>query len=199
MPKSKKQSIDPEDLLTAEFEYIAQTAEQANEDRTSVISFFLIAVGSPLAALFSTEALKLEIESKSVSFLFSGLFFILTFLGTSTILQLARLRGAWYESMLAMNHMKEFLIKNSDFDISGAFLWRATTAPKRFKINSVNFYQAAEVAILSGLLFAACIFFLLQGLNGTTESSQNIILGLSIVLGLLNIWFQINLYRRFVN
>jgi len=194
MPKEKVIPVGTDELLAAEYNYIAQTATQANEDRTSVISFFLIAVGSPLAAFFSTEMLG---SSDLVTYgLFSGLFFILTVLGTTTILQLARLRAAWYESMLAMNHMKEFLIKNSELDISDAFRWRATTAPPRFKINSVSFYQAVEVAILSGLLFAAFVFFLLSGLQA---SSPNLIWILSTGLGLLNIWFQIDLYRRSVN
>jgi inner membrane protein involved in colicin E2 resistance len=114
-------------------------------------------------------------------------------LGTTTILQLSRLRAAWYESMLAMNQMKDFVIRNSSIDIEGAFRWRATTAPSKFKINSVSFYQAVEVAILSGLLFGAFIFFLLDVLK---VSNPFIVWGASIGLGLLNIWFQIYLYRQ---
>ena len=194
-PKKEALSIDPEDMLSAEFAYIAETAAQAHEDRTSVISFFLIAVGSPLAAFFSTELLGSSNFVVTYG-LFSGLFFVLTVVGTTTILQLARLRAAWYESMLAMNHMKEFIIQHSEFDISGAFRWRVSTAPEKFNVNSVNFYQAIEVAILSGLLFAACIFFLLNGLR---VSNQVLIWILSVGLGTLNIWFQMILYRRFVN
>lgn len=193
MPKLKEHFIEPEDILSAEFAYIAETANQANEDRATVVSFFLIAVGSPLAAFFTTDLLG---SSDQIIYnLFSGLFFILTVLGTTTILQLARLRAAWYESMMAMNQMKEFLINKSELDISGAFRWRAGTAPPKFKVNSVGFYQALEVAILSGLLFGAFIFFLLNGLQ---VPNLKMIRGLSIGLGLLNIVFQLYLYRRFV-
>jgi len=163
MPENNKPTIPAEEILTAEFEYIAHTASQANDDRSGVVSFFVIAVGSPLAAFLSTTQTGVSPEYSSL--LYSGLFFILSVLGLTTTLQLARLRAAWYESMLAMNHMKEFLIKNSDSDISGAFRWTFQSAPAKFKPNSVSFYQALEVAILSGMLFGAFLFFLLRSLN----------------------------------
>ena len=196
MSETTNKYINPEELLSVEYEYIAQTASQANEDRATVVSFFLIAVGSPLAALFSTNLISGDITDFTFPyFLFSGLFFFLTLLSTTTILQLARLRAAWYESMLAMNHMKEFLIQNTELDVSGAFRWRMTTAPAKFKVNSVNFYQVIEVAILSGLLFGLCIFFMLIGLN---VPNSIIVLCVSVILGALNIWFQVELFRRFV-
>src|SRR5262245_44583111 len=126
MQSNNKPIISAEEILTAEFEYIAHTASQANDDRSSVVSFFIIAVGSPLAAFFSTGITDLSNQSEFI--LFTGLFFILSVLGTTTILQLARLRSAWHESVLAMNHMKEFLVKNSDSDISGAFRWTFQSA-----------------------------------------------------------------------
>jgi hypothetical protein len=189
MQVDNKPSISAEDILTAEFEYIAHTASQANDDRSSVVSFFIIAVGSPLAAFFSTE----QLPSPTTNILFTGLFLILAVLGTTTILQLARLRGAWYESMLAMNHMKEFLVKNSDSDISGAFRWTFQSAPAKFKPNSVSFYQALEVAILAGLLFGAFVFFLLHSLQMSNESNIWLI---SAILGILFTGFQIYLYRQ---
>jgi hypothetical protein len=187
-----KPTISAEEILTAEFEYIAHTASQANDDRSSVVSFFIIAVGSPLAAFFSTDLA--ETPEKTAYVLFAGLFLILSILGTTTLLQLARLRGAWYESMLAMNHMKEFLIKNSDSDISGAFRWTIQSAPAKFKLNSVSFYQALEVAILAGLLFGAFIFFLLHSL--WSNPNEFIIWLVSAIFGIVFAVSQIALYRR---
>ena len=163
MSDDNRPTISAEEILTAEFEYIAHTASQANDDRSGVVSFFVIAVGSPLAAFLSTTQSGISPEYSSI--LYSGLFFILSILGLTTILQLARLRGAWYESMLAMNHMKEFLVKNSDSDISGAFRWTFQSAPAKFKPNSVSFYQALQVAILSGMLFGAFLYFMLRTLG----------------------------------
>jgi hypothetical protein len=192
MPKEKP-TISAEEILTAEFEYIAHTASQANDDRSSVVSFFIIAVGSPLAAFFSTDLAQIPEHTSYI--LFTGLFLILAMLGTTTTLQLARLRAAWYESMLAMNHMKEFLVKNSDSDISGAFRWTFHTAPAKFKPNSVSFYQTLEVAILSGLLFGAFVFFLL---NSFGMRNDLVIWLIASILGILFAGFQIYLYRRFL-
>ena len=191
MQESNKPTISAEEILTAEFEYIAQTASQANDDRSGVVSFFVIAVGSPLAAFFSTDLTKMSEQNAYI--LFTGLFFILVVLGTTTILQLARLRAAWYESMLAMNHMKQFLIENSDSDISGAFLWTFASAPAKFKLNSVSFYQALEVAILAGILFGAFVFFLLNSFRMPNDFTIWLIAALAAVVfsGM-----QILLYRR---
>ena len=49
MQKQKSQPIATDQFLTEEYEYIAQTAAQANEDRARVSSFYLIAVGSLIA------------------------------------------------------------------------------------------------------------------------------------------------------
>ena len=193
MEGHNKPNISADEILTAEFAYIAHTASQANDDRSSVVSFFIIAVGSPLAAFFSTGV----IDSPPETFyaLFTGLFLILSVLGTTTILQLARLRGAWYESMLAMNHMKEFLVNNSSSDISGAFRWTLNTAPARFKLNSVSFYQALEVAILAGLLFGAFVYFLMRSLwlNNPNEFRIWLVSALFAVVFAIS---QIFLYRR---
>jgi hypothetical protein len=193
MKDSSKPTLSAEEILTAEFEYIAHTASQANDDRSSVVSFFVIAVGSPLAAFFSTGITDMPNQNQFI--LFTGLFLILSILGTTTILQLARLRGAWYESMLAMNHMKEFLIKNSDSDISGAFRWTFNTAPAKFKPNSISFYQALEVAILAGLLFGAFVFFLLHSL-WLTNPNEFLIWRVSALGSVLFAGAQIYLYRR---
>ncbi len=46
-----KPKLNVEDILKAEFEYIAHTAFQANEDRARVSSFYFVSVGSVVAAI----------------------------------------------------------------------------------------------------------------------------------------------------
>src|SRR5436309_9614593 len=86
--------VEFDELLAAEFDYIAQTAIQAHEDRARVSSFYLIAVGSLVAAMFGTQFFDLNSPSRTINIMFSGLFGLLTLLGTSTVMQLARLRTA---------------------------------------------------------------------------------------------------------
>ena len=152
------------EILAEEYEYIAGTASQANEDRARVASFYLLAVGSLVAALFSTQFLAQNADMGTLSLLFCGLFLVLTLLGTLTVLQLARLRGAWYESITAMNQIKEYVISR-DKDLAKAIRWRPQSMPPLYKTNSISYHQTLEVALLSGLTFGASIYFFQIGIN----------------------------------
>ena len=164
MPKPDPLKLDPNEILTAEFEYIAQTAFQANEDRARVASFYLASVGSFIAAIFGTQFLDKSFNPEIVHFGFSGLFALLTVLGTLTIIQLSRLRSAWHESAQAMNQVKEFYIAKFP-EMREAIRWRMETIPPKFKKDSMAHLLAIQVSILSGLTFGAAAFFLLWGLD----------------------------------
>src|SRR4030095_12621859 len=110
MPGDEPLPVEFDELLAAEFDYIAQTAAQATEDRARVSSFYLIAVVSLIAAMFGTQFLGMQSLPTTINLMFSGLFLLLTLLGTSTIMQLARLRAAWYASILAMNPLKDYML-----------------------------------------------------------------------------------------
>ena len=184
--------LDPTEILQAEFEYIAQTATQANEDRAKVASFYFVTVGSLMAAILGTQFLSQEGESLKGVFLgFSVLFVFLTLLGYFTLLQLARLRTAWLDSARAMNQIKEYCIEHSEGALAEAFRWREKTLPKAFKINSVANYLAVEVALLSGLIFGVAVYFFQRGI-GYTNVLWILTIGLGIIMGLL----QFFRYRR---
>ena len=161
MPENEPLPLEFDELLAAEYAYIAQTANQAHEDRARVSSFYLIAVGSLIAALFGAQLFEQEFSSPTVYLMFSGLFILLTLLGTSTIMQLARLRAAWYESAQAMNQLKDFMVSQNE-SLAKAFRWKSSTLPPKYKTNSVSYYQAVEVALIGGLMFGAATFFLQQ-------------------------------------
>ncbi|MEO5887697.1 MAG: hypothetical protein ABIQ77_08545, partial [Anaerolineales bacterium] len=74
MPTRKPPPLDFDELLAAEYDYIAQTASQAHEDRARVSSFYLIAVGSLVAALFSTQLFEPDSFTQTVKIMFGGLF-----------------------------------------------------------------------------------------------------------------------------
>ena len=161
MVKDLTPPVELDELLAAEYNYIAQTANQANEDRARVASFYLIAVGSLLAALFSTQLFEPEKFTQAVKLLFCVLFTFLTLLGSSTVMQLGRLRNSWHQSMLAMNHIKDFAIRERP-ELEKAFLWKTSTLPPRYKKSSISYFQALEVALISGLMFGAAAFFFQQ-------------------------------------
>jgi hypothetical protein len=162
MPSKLKPNAD--DILRAEYDYIASTVFQANEDRSRVTSFYFVSVGSLVAAIlgsiFSTNDLK------SVSLAFCGLFVVLTILGALTLAQLARLRSAWHESAEAMNHIKEYYIQHNK-EIEPAFKWRANTLPSTDKPYSIANLMAVEVAFLGAITAAAGMYFLLVPLGVT--------------------------------
>src|SRR5688500_6718537 len=150
MPKNIAPHVELDELLASEYEYITHTANQANEDRARVSSFYLIAVGSLLAAIFGTQLFDPKFFTNTVKLMFSALFVLLTLLGTSTIMQLARLRAAWYESAEAMNQLKDFMVSQNE-SLAKAFRWKSSTLPPKYKTNSVSYYQAIEVALIGGL------------------------------------------------
>jgi len=191
MSKDEPIPIDFDELLAAEFDYIAQTAAQANEDRARVSSFYLIAVGSLVAALFGTQFFDPNFFSLTVDLMFSGLFVLLTLLGTSTIMQLARLRAAWYESMLAMNQLKDYMMSENQ-SLVKAFRWKTSTLPSKYKTGSVSYYQAIEVALISGLMFGAATVFLQQAFFSIGLLHWII----SVLMGALTIYLQLLIYKR---
>lgn len=191
MPDDQPLPLEFDELLAAEYDYIAQTATQAHEDRARVSSFYLIAVGSLLAAMFGTQIFDPGFYSQTVNLMFSGLFLLLTFLGTSTVLQLARLRAAWYESAQAMNQLKDFMMSQNE-RLAKAFRWTTQTLPPKFKTSSVSYYQAIEVALIGGLMFGAATFFLQQAFF--RPSVLNWII--SIIAGLSIVYLQLDLYKR---
>ena len=158
-PQDPAPAVEFDELLAAEFDYIAQTAIQAHEDRARVSSFYLIAVGSLVAAMFGTQFFDLNSPSQTVNLMLSGLFALLTLQGTFTVLQLARLRSAWHESALAMNQLKEYMIER-DKTLAGAFRWQTGTLPPKEKQDSISYFQALETALIGGLMLGAAVFFL---------------------------------------
>lgn len=194
MPKTGKLPVELDELLAAEYSYIAQTATQANEDRARVSTFYLLAVGSLLAALFGTQLFDAGHFTATVKLMFSGLFTALTLLGASTVMQLARLRAAWYESMLAMNQIKDFAMSQNP-ELVRAFRWKTATLPAKFKTRSVSYYQAIQVAMISGLMFGAAVFFLQQAYFEVTPLTWLV----ASVLGLLAVYIQLAVYRIVIN
>ncbi|MBI5962757.1 MAG: hypothetical protein HY863_04730 [Chloroflexi bacterium] len=185
MPKLKPDpALNPEDLLAAEYEYIANTVFQANEDRSRVASFYFVSVGSIVAAILGTQFATDNL--KSVSPAFAILFLFLTILGALTIAQLARLRAAWHESVQAMNQLKDFYIKAHP-EIKSAFKWRGTTIPPTDKPFSIANLIAVEVTLLGAITTAVAVYFILFTF-GNIMLWGWVLIFISFVIGIILQW-----------
>lgn len=143
-------------IIAAEFDYIAQAAFQANEDRARAWQYFFVTFATLIAALLSTQVETAA--QRQLYITFALIFVLLSALGLITILQLVRLRQAWLESVRAMNQIKEHLIAG-DPSLAAYFRWRNATIPTAFKWHSFGFLQALSVALLSGLALGAAVAF----------------------------------------
>ncbi len=188
MPEEKP-TLNPDDILIAEFEYIAATATQANEDRSKVASFYLVSFGSFIAALLTTQLGDSQYPVALIQGSFTGLFIVLALLGLLTIIQLARLRMAWLESVRALNQIKEYYCSRMEvIKLSRAFRFTDKAMPKAFKVNSVAFIMIVEVAVLAGFAAGAAVLFGLQ-IIGQQSWLWPIVVGVSFAA------LQLVLYR----
>lgn len=150
-------SLNPNDILTAEFEYISQTAFQANEDRARVTNFYLVTLVGFIAALLGTQLDNLM--APHVYWAFAALFVVLFLASILTLLQLVRLREAWFDSVRAMNAIKKYYQDRLP-ELSKAFAWQVETMPAKYKPWSVGYLLALQVAVLGGASVGVAVVFL---------------------------------------
>lgn len=155
-PPSITGALDPNVILTAEFEYIAQAAFQNTEDRARVASYYLVTAGSLVAAILGAQVTQLSILP--VHLAFALLFLVLSANGLLTVLELVRLRQSWYECARAMDQIKDYYTSSFP-DLKPAFLWKTSTLPSRYKAWSVSYMLAVQVAGLSAGALAAAVAF----------------------------------------
>jgi hypothetical protein len=185
----ERPALSADEILKVEYEYIANTAFQANEDRARFSSFYFISVGSLVAAILGTQFAADNL--KSVAILFFLLFLVMTGLGALTMGELARLRSAWHESVQAMNQVKDFYLKHHP-ELEPAFKWRGSTIPPTNKRYSIANLIAVEVALLGSLTSAAAVYFLLLGIADSVRWGW-VLTGLAFPGGYALLW---GVYRK---
>ena len=158
MPPEPKDLLSPNDLLQNEFNYIAQTAFQANEDRARVTTFYLVNLGGFAAALYSSQGANST--QPALYALFGGLFLILSLTGLLTLLQLIRLRQAWFESIAAMNQIKEYYRMHFPaLKLEQALRWNKSNPPPLHKPWSISYFLALQVAVMGGASLGASVYY----------------------------------------
>lgn len=161
--------LKADSILSAEFEYIAQTAFQTNEDRAKVSTFYVLTVGSFLAAMLGLQTDLLQ--TQFIYLAFTILFAILSLNAILTLLQLVRLRQAWYDSAQAMNQIKAYYTQHFGvLPLNDAFRWSQGTLPAKFKPWSVSFILALQVTILGGAALGAAVVFAGLAFLGNPDS-----------------------------
>lgn len=151
-------TVDLSTLLAADFAYISQTAFQAAEDRARTTTFYLLSIGSVLATVFAANLDNVDPWRTALAF--SIVFGAMSMMGIITLMQLARLRTAWFSSVEAMNHIKEFALEHtvSDTYSRSPFPWMNQHLPERFELKSVGAFLLFQVVIMASVMFGACIF-----------------------------------------
>jgi hypothetical protein len=158
MPPEPNDLLSPNDLLQSEFNYIAQTAFQANEDRARVTTFYLVNLGGFAAALYSSQGPNST--QPELYALFGGLFLILSLTGMLTLLQLIRLRQAWFESIAAMNQIKDYYQANFPaLKLEQALRWGRANPPALHKPWSISYFLALQVAVMGGASLGAAVYY----------------------------------------
>ena len=143
-------------IVIAEYNYIAQTAFQANEDRARYSQFFLTTFGAFIAALFSIGRAG---GGPELYGLFAVLFVFLALFGALTTYQLVLLRRAWLGSVKALNHLKTKAAEIHP-ELTDIYPWSNTDLPKPFKMTSIGGLLAISISAISGLMLAASYAFM---------------------------------------
>lgn len=176
-----------QEILIAEFNYAAQSAFQANEDRVRVFGFVVANIATIISALFA----QVTIISISEN-LFKVILIVLSIIGALLIMQIARLRSAWIESVRTMNSIKEFFIVNSyNKDFAKVFRWNNQTVPSATKVASISFLVTLIIAFIDTISFGYGILLFLDGVELNLSFLLTLVASLSFFMIQLYAWAKI--------
>jgi hypothetical protein len=173
------EALDPNVILSSEFGYAAQTALQAHEDRARVYNYFLTAVVTLLAgAVLMDPANRVHLAALGLGF--SGL----AVLGFFSMLNVAKLRLAWRDSVSAMCQIKDYYIERCEgAELTEALRWTTETIPPASKKWTVAFLVALTLIILNSVSLAGAVLLLAQASTGASHVLVSIIVGVVFLVG----------------
>jgi hypothetical protein len=153
--------LDANEMLGHEFDYAAQSANQANEDRARLYEYYLALLGV-VAAAFLADA-----DRQGHALIFGLLFLGLSFQGLMSLLKLARLRLAWVESVRAMCQIKAYYVERCpEMELGKALRWTAQTIPPAGKRWTVAFLMALTLNLLGSVSLCGAVLLLLRAATG---------------------------------
>ena len=185
---SERLPLNATELLIAEYDYAAQCAFQAHEDRARVSSYYLVSAGTAVAAILGVQR---EDVMPSMRIGFAAIFALLFVVGLLTLLQMIRLRQAWFDSARAMNRIKEYYQNlYREANLSSALAWTTSSLPPPNKFWSVAFLLALSVMIIDAAAAAGSIIF-----YGYGTGYKVFYRGWAIAVGMFLLAAQIVVYR----
>lgn len=154
-------SFTSEKAIELEFGYLQITIDQTIEDRYRMLNFYIA-----LATSVATVGVGLfSIGGGDVSNLGSwqigivGLSLLMWLIGVIFVLMMIRLRQAWYSTALAMNKLKDYMVKESDVkNLSQAFAWNTKNLPALNQVGNIHFYATSLIALMNSCFLGVAVY-----------------------------------------
>lgn len=134
------------ELLRLEFDYAKETSIQAQQDRLTLVNFYLGLYAGVFTVGFGLKEFIGDDFEKFLPYAFFGLAFI-SFI---FVIFIVRLRQAWVESMVVMNCIKDYFL-DRDPNLGEYIKWTTKTLPRPEKFKTINFFSALLISMLGGL------------------------------------------------
>ena len=148
-------NLNPEEILKLELEYAQTTAEQAQDDRATILNLYILLVGGVGSIVVGLgQARSFDLPRGVYAIVFA----MLALIGFFTLMKLVRLRQAWYDSVLTMNRIKDYYVERFP-ELAKALRWRTTTIPPPGKIWTITFSLCVLVAIIDSTALAVAMYF----------------------------------------
>lgn len=197
-----------ENMLLEEYNYAATTAYQAMEDRARMFNMYLLVVGILGSAFGAIYPLGGGAARSFIQPIAAVVLFAAGVAGIAFFVLLIRLRQAFRQSLITMNVIKEFYIREFQKQMPNiiyAFRWRLKGIPAGESRGSATYIVCHMVGFIAALCFAGCIFMANELLVGAIPATQIQSLGLwQSILAACVVFFIILIrlvvyYRRALN
>ena len=192
-------TLNIENMLLEEFNYASLTAYQSMEDRARISSLYYLLLGALASGLLAIYQSGGSTHNYSQP-LVVAILVLAGLLSITFFEKIIRGRAAYRESLICMNVIKEFYIKQFEQDmphIQEAFRWRLKTIPAGESIKTVTFAISALIALMGSICLGMAVLLGLApevvvnpGSAGPIPYLVSAVVFLAILL--LYIWY----YRR---
>ena len=197
-----------ENMLLEEFNYAATTAYQAMEDRARMFNMYLLVVGILGSAFGAIYPLGGGAARSFIQPIAAVVLFAAGVAGIAFFVLLIRLRQAFRQSLITMNVIKEFYIREFQKQMPSvvyAFRWRLKGIPAGESRGSATYIVCHMVGFIAALCFAGCVFMGNELLAGAIPATQMQALGLwqsilaaAVVFLIILVWLFV-FYRTALN